>query len=148
MTSTDTTPATTAHVTARAFCGDVVLETRGGDTTTLYLDEAHALVDALQAAIRNAHEQQAAMDRQRQAEVDAADWAEGVQKEWAEGRREIAANLEDTGVFVLVEVDEDGSRWDAVAFDGDHFRYEYPAAPDLRRLQSWLARILQGSRSR
>ena len=34
------------------------------------------------------------------------------------------------------------------AFDGDHYRYEYPAAPDLRRLQSWLADILRGSRPR
>lgn len=146
-TTNDTTPAP-AHVTARAFCGDVVLESRGGDTRTLRLDEAHDLVDRLQAAIRAAHQQQESIDRQRQAEADAADWAEGVQKAWSEGQREIAANMEETGVFVIVEVDEDGSRWSAVAWDGDHYRYEYPAAPDLRRLQSWLADILRGSRPR
>ena len=79
---------------------------------------------------------------------EARDWAEGVQKAWTEGQREIAANLDGTGVFVIVEVDDEGTRWDAVAFDGDHYRYEYPAAPDLRRLQSWLADILRGSRPR
>jgi len=146
-TTHDTTPAPAYGIDVQAVAGEVRLDV-AGELVPLYLDEAHDLVDRLQAAIRAAHQQQESIDRQRQAEDEARDWAEGVQKAWTEGQREIAANLDGTGVFVIVEVDDEGTRWDAVAFDGDHYRYEYPAAPDLRRLQSWLADILRGSRPR
>ena len=148
MTSTNTTaPAPAYGIDVQATAGEVRLDV-AGELVPLYLDEAHDLVDRLQAAIRNARIQQAAMDRQRQAEDQAREWAEQVHQAWSSGHREHAANLRESGVFVLVEVDDEGTSWSAVAFDGDHFRYEYPAAPDLRRLQSWLANILRGSRPR